>query len=201
MSSFEHLPRAQRDTLTDLPNRLALKEYLEAAVQDAPGRFAVLEIDIDGFKEVNDLYSHAEGDEFLRNLAGILDEILREKDSYLFGLPVHKSGDEFTIILYEIPNDAVVETIQERIRNVLDDYGIEVSVGGRKHQEGELIEDLLMDADLIMRADKRARKRGEYSSPETRQGIGRIALIAETLNIAPRDIPLLIEMYRSGEIQ
>ncbi len=200
MSSFEHLPGGWRDILTELPNRLALKEHLDAAIEDAPGQFAVLEIDLYRFKEINDTYGHSEGDAFLRNVADILNATLRDEDQFLSNLPVHKSGDEFTIILYEITSDEVVLLIQERIRQVLDDHGIEISIGGRKHQEGEPIETLMIEADLLMRADRNEHKQEQYAAPSTRVAIGQIALLTARHFIAPRDLPLLLAMHEEGII-
>jgi diguanylate cyclase (GGDEF)-like protein/PAS domain S-box-containing protein len=90
---IEHM--AHHDALTDLPNRLAFVEQLSRSIDAAAagnGSFAVLSIDLDRFKEVNDTFGHAVGDDLLRALAQQLRALAAE--SYLARL----GGDEFILI-------------------------------------------------------------------------------------------------------
>lgn len=91
---------ARTDTLTGLPNRLALEEYLPRAIARARRRGASLAIgviDLDDFKPVNDRLGHDAGDELLRNLARGLRDWLRESDFI-----ARLGGDEFVVILEDL---------------------------------------------------------------------------------------------------
>ena len=88
---------AYRDTLTNLPNRLSLHELLSLELAHARrnrGSLAVLFVDLDDFKQVNDTYGHAAGDELLRATAARLRSSLRETDTV-----ARLGGDEFAVVL------------------------------------------------------------------------------------------------------
>lgn len=195
MNNFNRYDLQYHDTLTDLPNRLAIREQLEAAIQGMPGSFALLEIDIDGLKELNDTEGHGEGDRFLRAVGEVLDETLRSSDLYL---PAHKSGDEFSIILYSLHTEEQVAIVRERVRSDLDDLGIGVSIGGRLHRVGESAEQLSEAADALMYDDKVRRKIEQYGYQGAREAIIAIGHIAITNNINLRDAPLLWELVQQG---
>ncbi len=91
--------RAHQDSLTGLPNRFAAREGLSAAITLArsTGRtIPLLYIDLDGFKQVNDNFSHRVGDLFLREIADRL-----KSSCYAIGLPARLGGDEFSVLLQE----------------------------------------------------------------------------------------------------
>jgi diguanylate cyclase (GGDEF)-like protein len=101
---LQHL--AQYDALTDLPNRLLAKSRLEHALEKAQrhkGRVALLFIDLDKFKQVNDTYGHQAGDELLLAVAKRLTSRLREEDTL-----ARLGGDEFLFLLESVrgPKDA-----------------------------------------------------------------------------------------------
>ena len=88
---------AHRDPLTGLPNRRQLEESVPRLLAEADRRgesVAVVYIDLDGFKEVNDRWGHSVGDEVLRKVAGRLGECVRDQD-----LPARIGGDEFVVVL------------------------------------------------------------------------------------------------------
>jgi diguanylate cyclase (GGDEF)-like protein/PAS domain S-box-containing protein len=84
--------QAREDPLTGLPNRARLEEVLESA-RDAESEFAVLFVDLDGFKSVNDELGHEMGDEVLRQLAARLQSAMRPADTLL-----RLGGDEFVVV-------------------------------------------------------------------------------------------------------
>ena len=97
---------AQYDFLTDLPNRALLKDKLSQAIGLAHRhrkRVALLFVDLDGFKNVNDSLGHASGDQLLRSVADRLVTCVRGTDTVF-----RQGGDEFVILLTEIeqPQDA-----------------------------------------------------------------------------------------------
>lgn len=122
--------RAQHDQLTGLPNRTVLADRLvHAAVRSrAPGLVALLVLDLDGFKAVNDTHGHAAGDAVLVAVARRAAAVLREGDTVArFG------GDEFVVLLEEVdsPEDAVVvaSRLAAAVREPVETGGASVSVG------------------------------------------------------------------------
>src|SRR6202048_2665217 len=107
---IEHM--AHHDALTDLPNRVAFVEHLNRSIDAAAASnesFAVLSIDLDRFKDVNDTFGHATGDDLLRELAERLRALASE--AYLARL----GGDEFTLITPIGDQPALAETLAGRL--------------------------------------------------------------------------------------
>jgi diguanylate cyclase (GGDEF)-like protein/PAS domain S-box-containing protein len=103
---------AQYDALTDLPNRVAFVEQLTRSIDVANASqesFAVLSIDLDRFKEVNDMFGHAVGDDVIRELSQQLRALAGE--AYLARL----GGDEFTLITPNGDHPALAEILAERL--------------------------------------------------------------------------------------
>ena len=90
--------RAAHDTLTGLANRAVMTETLQAALAeaDAAGRCAVLVIDLDEFKEINDRFGHPAGDEVLVHVAGVLRAASGGR-----GMPSRLGGDEFVVVVQD----------------------------------------------------------------------------------------------------
>jgi diguanylate cyclase (GGDEF)-like protein len=112
---------ALRDHLTGLPNRLVLEERLAQATlragrgEAAPGSsVALLFLDLNDFKIVNDSLGHAAGDQLLKEVAARLAEVTRKGD-----LAARWGGDEFVVLLEEIVSDAEVRSAVERIHAAL----------------------------------------------------------------------------------
>ena len=103
---------AYRDMLTDLPNRVSLHASLEMAVDAWEIRktpFAVVMMDLDGFKPVNDTYGHDAGDEVLRVVGARLMKVNRSLD-----VAARLGGDEFTIVLNDCPDTGIATEIAQR---------------------------------------------------------------------------------------
>ena len=114
--------QARRDPLTGLPNRMALMERLELAingVRQEERKFAIVFIDLDGFKLVNDSCGHAAGDALLCEVAARLRTVTRSTD-----LVARLSGDEFVILLEGV-DDEVAYAVAERVNKALDGLIVE----------------------------------------------------------------------------
>jgi diguanylate cyclase (GGDEF)-like protein/PAS domain S-box-containing protein len=153
---------AFHDSLTGLPNRALFIDHLKLAVNHCRRRkgylFAVLFIDLDRFKVINDSLGHIVGDELLIAIARRLEVCLRDGDTI-----ARLGGDEFTILLDGIKDYGDAQRVAERVQEVLEQP---FSVAGRelfvtasvgiKYSGGidEQPEDLLRDADTAMYSAK-----------------------------------------------
>jgi diguanylate cyclase (GGDEF)-like protein/PAS domain S-box-containing protein len=103
--------RAVHDALTGLATRPLLDDRLERALTRPGTRCALLLLDLDGFKEVNDSYGHAAGDDVLRALGPRLLAAVRPTDTV-----ARYGGDEFVVLCEEVDEPAAVERIAQRVR-------------------------------------------------------------------------------------
>ncbi len=121
---------ASHDSLTDLPNRTAFNERLSVMLESAASSdkmFAVLSIDLDRFKEVNDVFGQASGDALLREVARRLSEAA--EDAFLARL----GGDEFALIVAEGAQPSTAEAAAERLLKVM---ASEVETGAQRVHVG-----------------------------------------------------------------
>jgi len=106
--------QANYDSLTELPNRFYLTNYLEHEIKKAQRhdfKIAVLFIDLDGFKDVNDSFGHETGDKLLKSVAGRLSANVREED-----VLARQGGDEFIFVMSNLQNtDAPVRLAEDII--------------------------------------------------------------------------------------
>ena len=155
---------ANHDTLTDLPNRAAFNECIAATVDLATisgDSFAVLCMDLDRFKTVNDVFGHTTGDALLREVAHRLQTTCQ--GAFLARL----GGDEFAIITSTGPQPAAAEALAERLSAALDtdirieghDLRIALTIGvGIFPQDGRDATTLVANADAaLFRAKSEAR--------------------------------------------
>ena len=151
---------AHYDALTDLPNRVLLRGHLEQRVAElAQGKpFAILYIDIDEFKGVNDSFGHEIGDELLRHVAARLRGCVGPQD-----LVARIGGDEFAIVKAETRDRRQLTALAEQILDSLripaqckgQEVPIEASIGiAIAPDDGLSLEDLFKNADLAMYAAK-----------------------------------------------
>lgn len=149
---------ALHDALTGLPNRVLFLDRLAHALtrqkRDPGERFAVLFLDLDSFKMVNDSLGHSRGDALLVQVAQILQEGVRSADTV-----ARLGGDEFVILLENVhqADDAAItaDRVQRALNNTIELAGmrifVSVSIGIVPSIAAyELAEDVLRDADLAM---------------------------------------------------
>ena len=165
---------AQHDGLTNLPNRAYFHQRLEAAIADSMAdgsHAAILCLDLDNFKNINDALGHAFGDRLLRSLGQRLKAVLRERDTL-----ARLGGDEFAVVLngLESAQDAQ-RTAQRLIAAVAPiflidghSFSVGVSIGiaisPDDHQQAD---QLMRYADMALYEAKRnGRNRYEYFHPE-----------------------------------
>jgi diguanylate cyclase (GGDEF)-like protein len=149
------------DALTDLPNRRQFHDHLEQSLHGAradDAGFALLMIDLDGFKDINDTYGHAVGDVFLQQVAVRLLGALRPTD-----IVARLGGDEFAAVLGAQPRESVLQVAQ-RLLDVLAqpvqhngrEIAVTASIGiALCPDHGSTGDLLLRRGDLAMYAAKR----------------------------------------------
>ncbi len=158
---------ANHDTLTNLPNRRMFQTHLERSIDAAffeKTMIAVLFIDLDGFKLINDRYGHDKGDIVLIAVANRLIEAVRSCD-----MVCRLGGDEFILVIENVKSKAVLARLCKRIINAIkepiriDDAGrtavvtssIGISLLGR---DGNIAEELIANSDKAMYEAKKAGK-------------------------------------------
>jgi len=160
---LEHL--AIHDTLTGLPNRSLLRDRLQqaiAAAEQTGQPVAVVVLDLDDFKRVNDAAGHAVGDEILQEAAGRLNTLVRQGDTV-----ARLGGDEFAIVL-PAADGPLVTAMTSRLRATFDKpfavstgtYRVSASMGVTASRSGSSVEQLLRDADTAMYMSK-SQSRGQ----------------------------------------
>jgi diguanylate cyclase (GGDEF)-like protein len=158
--------RAYFDALTDLANQVRFRERLAQALATPGGdrSVAVLFIDLDDFKEVNDGFGHTTGDKLLRVVAERIRHVVRPDD-----LPARFGGDEFAILLTGVDSEATAERVAMRVVESLAQpfvvAGRHVRIGASvgiatSAVSGADVDGLLGDADYAMYRAKAAGKNG-----------------------------------------
>jgi diguanylate cyclase (GGDEF)-like protein/PAS domain S-box-containing protein len=152
---LKHL--ATHDPLTLLPNRSLFYEHLDQALHRArrnKSRLAVFFLDLDGFKSVNDLLGHAQGDQLLQEVASRFNEALRSSD-----IVARLGGDEFAFVCenLSVPDDAAIiaEKLLIALSRKIRMAGQEISISGSIGislfpEDGDEARDLLRYADAAM---------------------------------------------------
>jgi diguanylate cyclase (GGDEF)-like protein len=185
--SAEKEHQALHDPLTDLPNRSSFDDTLQRrAAQDrrqAP-RAAVLLIDLDRFKEVNDTLGHQAGDELLRQIGPRLHGVVPD------GATISRfGGDEFAVLLPEVADEAEAHAVALRLSHSIeepfrvDGFNLEVqaSIGVALFPDhGTLSDELIKRADIAMYVAKRLQTGAEIYDPEQdHHSTRRLELVSE----------------------
>ena len=157
VTTLEMTHSAQHDFLTGLPNRMLLNDRIRQAIQFAPRHkkfLAVLFLDLDGFKHINDSLGHAVGDKLLQSIARRLVECVRASDTVS-----RQGGDEFVVLLSEVdrPEDAAVtakrmlDAVSETHTVGRHELHITTSIGVSVYPDDGLdAETLIKNADTAM---------------------------------------------------
>ncbi|MFK8049698.1 MAG: putative bifunctional diguanylate cyclase/phosphodiesterase [Halioglobus sp.] len=173
-SEAQNRKLARYDDLTKLPNRNLFMERLEYSITDAKRnnkKFALLFIDLDRFKSVNDTLGHVYGDELLKVAAQRLTSILRKTD-----MVARLGGDEFTVILpdqFLLPHlGNIAENILELLEKPFEIEGVETFISGSVGitvfpDDAQTSIDLIKNADVAMyRAKESGKNNFEFYSVE-----------------------------------
>jgi diguanylate cyclase (GGDEF)-like protein len=164
------LHRSEFDLLTDIHNRFSLERELSAWIEDArqsAGIFGLIYIDLDEFKQVNDLYGHHVGDLYLQEVAERMKLQLRSHD-----LLARLGGDEFAVLLPKVRNRTGVVEIAQRLERCFDEPFVlagptlqgSASFGIALYPEdGATRDSLLSAADTAMYAAKNRKRVMEES--------------------------------------
>lgn len=190
-SKLSHL--SQHDYLTGLPNRMLLNDRLNGAMALARrhrNKVAVLFVDVDRFKQINDSLGHGMGDKVLRLLAKRLESTVRESDTVC-----RYGGDEFVIVLSEVEHAQNASGHAQRIRAVLSPphtiaqhaLHVNVSIGISVFPDDGLEADMLIEcADAAMyHAKESGRNNYQVFKPGMKRLGGKLAI---PQNSAPRPV-------------
>jgi diguanylate cyclase (GGDEF)-like protein len=184
--------QAFHDPLTELPNRSLFRDRLEHALartRRGHQSLAVMLLDLDGFKEINDNYGHDAGDQVLIAVAQRLRASLRPADTV-----ARLGGDEFTTLLEDIAGEREATRVAERIESSLrtpfmvegNETHLTISIGIALNEPGETNpSDLLRNADRAMYKAKHAGKGGHVVYRPAADG-GRIGDLGAGEGLPPR---------------
>ncbi|WP_370298817.1 diguanylate cyclase domain-containing protein [Pontibacterium sp.] len=165
--SEQYRDLAYRCSLTQIPNRQAFQEAAAAALDSAREsreKLAVLYVDVDDFKRINDEHGHPVGDKVLTEIACRLDSILREED-----LVARIGGDEFAILIFgrdvlkakDQLASRILDVLNDPFDHIVDNLRVSCSVGGAIGPDhGDDVDTLLREADTRMYVVKRSGKNG-----------------------------------------
>jgi len=185
---------ATHDSLTNLPNRTLFRDRVHHAMAIArrtQNKLAILFLDLDDFKAVNDAFSHSQGDKLLVQISHRIRKCLRETDTV-----ARLGGDEFVVLLENItqPKDIarvanqIIEEIAQPIPIQGHQYSISVSIGISVYpDDGSQTDQIIQNADTAMyRAKERGKNTFQFYTPEMTQEVmdrlRTITLLKKALN-------------------
>lgn len=197
------------DNLTGLPNRHLLQEKLSQFIVHAKrygDKFAVLFIDLDNFKNINDSHGHDMGDEALQIASERMQEVLRESD-----VLARIGGDEFIIVaeeIHELQNSVVIgNKIIEKLQKPLDIRGVKYYIGASigisiYPDDGIKSADLLKFADVAMyRAKESGKNNIQFYSPEMMQEVLGLVSMENELRAAIKNEEFVVHYQPQMDIK
>ncbi len=194
---YQAMHDATHDHLTDLPNRILLLDRLEQALHSAQRekrKLAVLLLDLDRFKEINDTLGHYQGDRLLKHVSSRLKHVVREADTL-----ARLGGDEFAVVLHHLATLDDIHTVVTKIRKalapsyMLDGLNLDVqaSIGGALFPDhGTDPDTLLQRADIAM-----------YTAKQEKSGF--VLYTPQLDHNSPRRLTLMSELrdaIKNGEL-
>jgi diguanylate cyclase (GGDEF)-like protein len=211
--AIEHAHLALHDALTDLPNRTLFHDRVQQALRAAPrtgSPVAVMLMDLDRFKEINDTLGHHSGDLLLQEIGPRLLAALRTDDTV-----ARLGGDEFAVLLPSVPSAEAAVAVAQKLRDALSEpYSLDgltvetdASIGvALSPEHGADAPTLLRRADVAMYVAKRTGTGVEvYASDHDRNSRRRLALIGDLRRaIASGELVLRyqpIADLRTGEVR
>lgn len=192
LAQIETARLAHTDLLTGLPNRMTFMEWLQqafTAATQAGKPFAILCLDLDDFKDVNEILGHSLGDELLKTAADRISGVLREGDRI-----ARVGGDEFAVLLDGMVDDAVVGSLAARIIGSIaaphsiggSELHVTASIGISIYRAGlTKPEDIMREADLAL-----------YEAKES--GRDKYVFYSDDLDLAVRERVTLVEEMRAA---
>lgn len=178
--STQELAPEHRDKLTGYANRAWLDENLPIIIGESPGSTAVLFIDVDGLKTVNDSLGHDAGDKLIIDTADTIEGSIRHNSENrpgdVVGRLVRQGGDELVVVLGGVKSTDDMRLVRDRIQRNLEEKAIRASIGGSLHQTGDTSSsDMLKRADLAMLEEKEARRKARFEMlPKRKQIAGKL---------------------------
>lgn len=180
------------DALTGLPNRQLLHDRINQAIAAAnqSGQLvAIVFIDLDNFKLINDSLGHSAGDQLLKSIATAIQSSIRPVDTL-----ARLGGDEFVLLLYDVPNEDFISQEIDRINQAFTtpffvgkrEIFVSYSAGFSLYpQDGNDSETLLMNADVAMyRAKEQSGNSFQFYAPEMHAKINDRLLLESTMRHA-----------------
>lgn len=192
--------QAHYDTLTQLPNRVLFQDRLNQAIKKAKrdnSLFALLFIDLDHFKEINDSLGHQVGDEVLKEVTVRLNQVLRKRDTLS-----RLGGDEFTIIIEDLKHGEDASILAQNILEVLSqalnvndhELYISSSIGISLYpDDGRTGDNLLKFADAAMyKAKAEGRNNFQYYNAKMTEVAFERVIMETSIRVALKDNDFLV---------
>lgn len=203
---FEY--QAYHDELTDLANRKTFDNNLQGAITHTRrhgGQLAVMFLDLDRFKMINDSLGHAVGDKLLIDIAKRLSECLRETDTLS-----RLGGDEFAVLLTDIDTNGIAQVANKLIHAInepitVEGYNLHVStsIGISVYPgDGDSADSILKNADTAMyRSKDQGRNRFTFYAPEMNARAERRLLLENKLRLAIEHNNLFLHYQPKWDVQ
>ncbi len=198
--------QARHDSLTGLPNRLAMLEHLDRLIAERGNSpdLGVMFVDIDGFKSVNDTHGHAVGDIVLTEIARRLSESIREID-----MVARLGGDEFLVVVEQCAEKINLESFGERMIREIEQphavgeqlFAVSASVGVTSVGPTDDAMAAIARADAaVYHAKRRGRRRVEMFDADLQSSIEHMAQLELVLRRAIHDCELRMYLQPLGDL-